>query len=524
MKIKTLLIAVVLVLGLAAPASASTQWTVGASPEPVRVATGYTEKVGVISFNTVENANYTVTGTITIDYGKTITVPATSVNITTFCGGTSPCPGAPNLNDPANKVIEDGTKLVIRVFPASSPVLDYGFTVDGVRIDVTGYGTGEFIVNAIVTAAGNQITNGQATALVLQRISNPFASFTNTTASNVSVINGTYTGTGGANVPVAITLNATEGFRNAFWQINASDPTQTNPQQIYITPVSSIPAGISLAFPNADNSGHWTRVGTDTLSGNGTITYTLTSNSDVTAVENFVLSNVMVSATTAVARGSVYPVDTTVYLRIDLGPFPNNTTPYNSTNVPRYKTQPLTSAAPAITFRQDFTKTILMVPYASDQSVFDTGLAVANTTLDPFEDGDLNGVPDNTYNNVIDGAIAQSGKIVFYLYPTVGNPFMVSTATLAGNPIPGHNTKKVLDAAGNLPAGKTYSILLSQLVAAGGYAEDTFEGYILAVCDFTNAHGQYFVAYEEFNSFSNGAVMLVVSGNFRAGITESLGQ
>jgi hypothetical protein len=45
MKIKTLLIAVVLVLGLAATASASTQWTVGASPEPVRVATGYTEKV-----------------------------------------------------------------------------------------------------------------------------------------------------------------------------------------------------------------------------------------------------------------------------------------------------------------------------------------------------------------------------------------------------------------------------------------------------------------------------------------------
>jgi hypothetical protein len=205
-----------------------------------------------------------------------------------------------------------------------------------------------------------------------------------------------------------------------------------------------------------------------------------------------------------------------------LGPYPNHATV--PTNIPRYLTTPKQFPYTVISFVQDFTKTILMVPYASDQSVFDTGLAVANTTLDPFEDANLDGVLDTTYNDVIDGAIAQTGKIVFYLYPTVGNPFMVSTATLATNPIPGHDTKKVLDDAGNLAAGRTYSILLSQLAAAGGFDEDTFEGYMLIVCDFTNAHGQYFVAYEEFNSFSNGALMLVVTGDYRAGITESLGQ
>ncbi|MDM7997375.1 MAG: hypothetical protein QUT30_17030 [Acidobacteriota bacterium] len=517
MKIKTLLIAVVLVLGLAATASASTQWTVGASPEPVRVATGYTEKVGAISFNTVESANYTVTGTITIDYHYNITVPVDNITITTYCYGTSPCAGAPDLSQ---KEIEDGSKLVIHVVPNFvDPALDYSFVVDGVRIDVTGLIAGapyfDINVNATVIASENQITNGQAQALVLQRIMPPFGTLTNETASGASIINGL--------APTEVTLTAQENFRNAFWKLDDStgDPTQTNVQRIYISPTATIATGITITFPDYDATGNWHRVGSGVLSGNGTIVYELVQNTNINAKENFQVT-VDVAAQTAIERGSVYPLGTVVFLKIDLGPYP---TPANApSNIPRYLSDPKQFPNTVISFVQDFTKTILMVPYASDQSVFDTGLAVANTTMDPFEDADLNGVLDTTYDDVIDGAIAQTGKIVFYLYPNVGNPFMVSTVALASNPIPGHDTKKVLDATGKLPAGKTYSILLSQLAAAGGYAEDTFEGYMLIVCDFTNAHGQYFVAYEEFNSFSNGAVMLVVSGDYRAGITESLGQ
>ncbi len=526
MKIKTLLIAVVLVLGLAATASASTQWTVGASPEPVRVATGYTEKVGALSFNTVENPGWTVTGTITIDYKYTITVPASAITITTFCGGTPPCPGAPTLG---NEIDTAGKKVIITVTPNfTSPALDYGFVVDGVRIDVTGLiGSADYFdvnVQATVTASGNQITNGQANALVLQRIMPPFASFTNTYVNNVSVIDGVD--------PTAITLTAVENFRNAFWQTIATDPTQNVVQRIYITPTQTIPSGIRISFPAADNAGKWSR-GTASYLGssvgysyNGTVYYDLAANTDVNAVENFILSNVMVEADTAIERGSVYPVGTQVFLQIDLGQYKNGTTPYypSSTNIPRYLSSPKASTVSVINFMADFTKTILMVPYASDQSVFDTGLAIANTTKDPFEDADLNGVLDNTFQDIIDGAIAQDGKLVFYLYPNTGNPFMVSTVTSSGvrNPaIPA----KVLDASGKLPAGKTYSILLSQLVAAAGYSADTFEGYILIVCDFTNAHGQYFVAYEEFNSFANGALMLVVNSEYRAvDLPESFGQ
>jgi len=259
MKIKTLLIAVVLVLGLAATASAATQWTVGASPEPLRVATGYTEKVGAISFNTVNNVGETVTGTITIDYHNQITVPASAINVRFTCGGVTPCPTIPdNTFVPAIEPNDSGlmTRVVLNVVPV--PEIEYSFVVDGVRINVTGLlGAGapyfDINVNANVIASENQITNGQANALVLQRIMPPFGTLTNQTLAHVSVINGTTLLSS-----TAVTLTAQENFKNAFWKIitgPTGDPTQNVVQNIIIRPTQTIPAGISITFPSTDATG-----------------------------------------------------------------------------------------------------------------------------------------------------------------------------------------------------------------------------------------------------------------------------
>jgi hypothetical protein len=89
--------------------------------------------------------------------------------------------------------------------------------------------------------------------------------------------------------------------------------------------------------------------------------------------------------------------------------------------------------------------------------------------------------------------------MTFYFYPQQGSPFDYTTA----DDSPGAG----LDAGGKLAAGGTYTVLLSELIAAAG-SRDFFTGYIIVITNFTNAHGQYFVS--DFQFFTNGALMLVL--------------
>jgi hypothetical protein len=64
-----------------------------------------------------------------------------------------------------------------------------------------------------------------------------------------------------------------------------------------------------------------------------------------------------------------------------------------------------------------------------------------------------------------------------------------------------------LDANGRLAAGKSFVLMISELLTAAGFEGD-FSGYVLVNCKFPFAHGQYFVS--DFSDFTNGALMLVV--------------
>jgi hypothetical protein len=135
------------------------------------------------------------------------------------------------------------------------------------------------------------------------------------------------------------------------------------------------------------------------------------------------------------------------------------------------------------------------MPYAVDQVGYDTGIAISNTTKDPGAQA----------MGITETIVAQSGNITFYFYQD-GDPVSVYT-TQAGSPGAG------LDATGNLVAGATYSVLLSEIAALAQPpipAED-FQGYVFIICNFTNAHGQYFIS--DFEFFTNGALMLVIDTN-----------
>lgn len=498
MKTKTLLIAAVMFLGISVAAFAQAQYSVSASPETTRVSTGYTEKVGDIGFNTIQASDLTVTGTITIDYGRDITsYPLSNIKIETFVNandntgyGTTPPTFALS--------VENKTQVVIAITPATTGAARiYSFRLTGVRVDVHG-GAGNAPIDAVVTATENMIVNGQATARVLNAIELPFASFTNNTL-HISALDG-----GGGTV----TFVATEKFRAALGVTVASDPTQNNVQQLKIVLDQAVPTGVTVTFAGTDSAGNWALATgyTGVLSGSSTtVVYNLVHDTNVSEIEavKFVATVAAVAPTT-----TVYDTDYTVKARITLAPISTGAVAV----VPRYAESYLDSST-VFDFVAAFDKTVLMIPYATTAALYDTGIAIANTTTDP-------GAAATDFIS----PLKQDGKITFYFFPNEGEPFSVDTkadydALPAQDPV-------VIESDGLLPSGKTYVVLLSQLLAAAPETPaDPFTGYIIAVCDFTHAHGQYFIS--DFGSFTNGALMLVMNpfegGNRSLSVPESLG-
>jgi hypothetical protein len=149
--------------------------------------------------------------------------------------------------------------------------------------------------------------------------------------------------------------------------------------------------------------------------------------------------------------------------------------------------------------------TTLLIPFAVSQGAFDTGIAIANTSVDPF--GGL-------------GATAQAGTIQVNLFP--------STATGAGTPVSFTTSATKLAgtgiaADGTVPGGATWTVNLSQLLPLAGQTGG-FIGYIFIQANFLPAHGAAYV----YNGagFTSSTPVLVLpppSTNGRAGNNASLG-
>jgi len=110
-------------------------------------------------------------------------------------------------------------------------------------------------------------------------------------------------------------------------------------------------------------------------------------------------------------------------------------------------------------------QTTLLYPFVTGAAGFDTGIAVANTSMDPF------------------GTVTQTGSCKLYGYGVTvgasGNTAVQSTVpgcdSLA-NPLPGTNCFAVV------PPGQVMSVMASSVLT-------NFQGYVIAVCNFQYAHG-----------------------------------
>jgi hypothetical protein len=130
-------------------------------------------------------------------------------------------------------------------------------------------------------------------------------------------------------------------------------------------------------------------------------------------------------------------------------------------------------------------RTILLYPYITNQVGFDTGLTVANTTVDP-----LNLKSDGTTGYQGSNATgAQAGSCTFSFYG--------GTTAAPTTPPASYNT-------GSIAAGTVWAQTL-QTVAPG------FQGYAFAVCNFQFAHGFAFISDVGARNLAMGYLAIVIA-------------
>ncbi|MBN1567711.1 MAG: hypothetical protein JXA73_07675 [Acidobacteria bacterium] len=498
---KTILIAAVMFLALSVSAFAQSAYTVSMETLDRVACCGLAELTGSIAFTAVADTPASITGTITLRYNVQIANTGTNTSGAERVR-VSAVDDDGNLlsQQPPFVADNDGTNGRIVITVPAGYTYPNTINVYNVRVDVSApakCGTTTGAVSAVATATGNRLTIGETDAIDLVKGVAP-AILAPSVASPIAIdaTNGTYTGTG------AILIR--ENFYTAFGTTGVFPVTTANQQTLVRLKISPIPADLAIRFPITAGNFRLS----DSAGTTAAIPATLTTN-----VNPQYLYYVMAAASNPGAQDSF--TVTPELVTVD-APFPKApaTITVSASMAPLKATSPAslfpqfildtceTSAATLATI-SGVMNTVLMVPFAPwEEDVFDTGIAIANTTLDPGTIA-LGG---------FQGAIQQVGKIKIYFYNNDG----VAIAAYDSTAHPGEHG---LDASGLLPAGRMFIAMLSELLPE---TVTGFSGYMIIVTDFTNAHGEYFIS--DWEAFTHGSLMLVVTGsNTSAGRTVEYG-
>jgi hypothetical protein len=258
----------------------------------------------------------------------------------------------------------------------------------------------------------------------------------NSGATTNAVLDGTRIAVNFTNVPANVTLYVPVGLIYTTGA-QANPATQAAPAAIQLT--ASAP-GVAFAVVAQATSGSDKNLGLAAVtvsSGSGTAVFEVI-NQDPNNLDIYNIPVYVVTTANSVA-GSSTPISVSV-----------NLNPVGSTVIPNFAITSSTTTLTGSTF--NLCTTSLLFPFVTNQLGFDTGLAIANTSTDPFGTA---------------GATAQSGTCTLNFYGSgAPSPSNVVTASV--------------------PSGTVYTGVLSG-VAAG------FQGYMIAQCAFQFAHGFAFI-------------------------------
>ncbi len=242
------------------------------------------------------------------------------------------------------------------------------------------------------------------------------------------------------------------------WPADAGRATQATQLQVVF---ANLPSGVTLGTASWSGS---TTTFSATTSGN-TVTLTVTGTPgaalgtsetlNVSVPVNFPTPPALPAIGTGTVAGSYAPVSSTIT------PIP--------TPVPRFTDTGSQTAALTI----GPCETRLLFPFVTSITGWDTGLAISNTSKDPFGTG------------------TQSGTCTLYFY---------------GTPADSNQTTSV-----NIAAGQQMLMTLSGGNATQGLnAVPGFTGYVIAVCNFQYAHGYAFVSDLGVNRYAQGYIALIL--------------
>jgi hypothetical protein len=266
-------------------------------------------------------------------------------------------------------------------------------------------------VIATIGSLYTTITAGQSSAVVIQSIAPALVAGTGTNATATVLANGT-------NIVGPGKLFLKEGFASAFRNVTDEGAGATQGTQILLT-VSGLPTGVTVTVSSGA-----TTSGTLTPTFGGT-TFTSTTTTEIVTISAESLSAVEtleLDFTPTVGGGATLPLATASY-SVTATLTPNDAALTAAGGL-------VTSGSPATLKRPKFAvsnlsttiltvlpaSTNLLIPYASTQATYDTAIAIANTTTDPF--GAAGG-----------GAAAQNGTIMFNFYPNDGSTILPYTTS-----------------------------------------------------------------------------------------------
>jgi hypothetical protein len=280
------------------------------------------------------------------------------------------------------------------------------------------------------------------------------------------------------------TIRINEGFASAWFNEGLGDffdTTNNRDTELRLT-FTGIPAGVTVTLTGSVTNGGVPSFSPATVTAADNVSTVTWITSQLSRTEVNVLTVTGTIGTIASSSGCCAAGNITA--TVSMAPvgagniaatsnIPN--LPDTSLTIPRFAAS---EVGPVTVVTITAAKTTLLIPYAvSIPSIrYDTGIAISNTSKDPF--------------GSTGGATASSGTITFNFFPRTATgagtqtTYTTSATNQAGDGI---------DASGIVPAGGTWSGLLSELWPASGGTGD-FVGYIFIETNFLLGHGVAYVS------------------------------
>jgi hypothetical protein len=254
---------------------------------------------------------------------------------------------------------------------------------------------------------------------------------------NVAATSAGVLSAGGSTLIAQISATAsTNGTANV--QTAVTSPAQFVSPTVLVQPVGASGGVFSVPVSN----------------GSATIIYEVATDGGLGTLDSFTIPVYLQSGTNAVAIQTA-----SLSASVSFAPIAA------ATVVPSFAVGSSTNTLSVLGFAQ--CQTTLLFPFVTNAAGFETGIAISNTSKDPFG-----------------AAKPQSGTCTLSFYGTGGtNP----TAVVAPNSNEG--------AGQPYAAGEAYAFTLTQALAVNAANPATFQGYIIASCNFNYAHGFGYITY-----------------------------